>query len=607
MRGLSHRKKSSFFLPCSFCVAVLCALCLLPPAPGFAADQSAQSAAVEQQVGEAIKTLEDFGAPPPARKREAPVIEIPAEEEEAVGKEPTEAFFVKKIRLAGAESLPLEIFQPILAKAENKEMTVQELRAVAKQITQQYRLKGFVTSRAFLPPQKLTEEEVTIQVREGKVGKITVQSNRFFSKEWLMSAMTIQPGDVLNVPELQLDMNRLSRHPDRDVKAVLAPGDMPGTSNIILTVDDVLPLHVAYNFDNAGTRLSGRIRQGMQLVHGSLTGRDDMLSGAVVISEHGDSLAEIINYALPLGGLSGRQLLFSYSHADVTLGKELIASKVVGGSNNFGITYSQPVMEREMWSLAAEAGFDMLEDFSTVDGLDNSRNHLRIAHFGPSFQLRDKWGNTSFSNDFVFGIPSFLGGNVKVDSRSNRAGAGGQFFLDRITVSRIQPFFFESFFVSTLRAQLTKYVLVSSQQFSLGGVTSVRGYAPGDFSGEYGVLSTTELRFPSYILPKDFRIWGMERPLREAIQWVAFADVAQGYLRRASLTQDAAKLLIGVGGGLRVDLPQIGSARVDIGRAIGDIPTDGLETRVYFSLTLQALDMAGAIMQPKDKRKAQGA
>ncbi len=559
---------------------------LAVPIPGFSADNRA-GPSVESDIGSAIQGFQQGIRPFPTKKPGAPVIETPEEAEE--GPTPSEkSFLVKHIKLVGATSIPASEFTPLLEKYENQKVSLRQLQAVAKKITQYYRQKGFVTSLAFLPPQKIDPKnpEVTVKVVEGKLGGTEVTGNRYFNSKWLLSYLHEKPGDVIDYGKFQQDVLALNRNPDREVKAILVPGKAPETTDILLKVDDKLPLHFAYSFDNTGTRLSGRLRQGMQFRDSNLLGRDDTLFDAVNISERGELVGEALQYLYPLSP-GGDLLSLSFAYSLVELGEELRPLRIKGGANTYGIGYTHSFVNSATWNVDLNSGFDIKEIWSTVDGVDNSRDHLRVAHFGPNILVRDNWGTTSVNDNFLFGLSGFLGGSYKVDPRSNRPGAGGQFFIDELNASRAQRFFWDSVLLEKIQGQFTKYLVVSTQQFRAGGADTVRGYGEGDSLGDYGFLESTEWRVPPYFLPKDFKLPGQKQPLYDSVQFVGFADMANVYLRRPALTQEASRLLIGVGGGIRVELPNQVSARVDWGYPIGDKPVEGREFRIHFALTTQ--------------------
>ncbi len=555
----------------------------------------------ESKIGSELGAFERKTAPRPLPQRAAPVIEQPKEGLPAAPKAPQVEYFVKRIRVEGVRSVLKKDIRAIVFPYEGQILTLRKAEEVTTKITQYYRLKGFVTSNAYLPAQRIVGQMLVISVVEGKIGKLSLADNNAFNTPWLMQYLTLKPGDVLRYSDIEQNAAALNGNPDRLVQAVLAQGTEPGATDVSFHIKTRLPIHFTYVLDNHGTRLSGRIRQGMEFRHNNVLGRDDMLFGLVKISEHGDFLAEAFNYVYPLRPRGGR-LTFSYSHADVELGKELRPLNVKGGANVWGVGYAQPIVDTPIWSLDFDAGFDMKEIWSTLDGLDISRDHLRVIHFGPSASVRDPWGNTSFKGDLAFGLSGFLGGNVKADSRSNKAGTGGQFLIENLEISRVQRFFFDSMLIPRFETQLTKYRLVSSEQFQAGGYDTVRGYGEGDSLGDYGFLTGIEWRVPPYLIPKDYKIPGRDQTFWDALQLVGFVDVAKTYLRNPGVNQSASRRLIGVGGGLRVNLRDFANAQIDWGVPVGDIPEDGVETRLHFALNTQ-LPFGQKFQEPKNISK----
>src|SRR6185437_10914500 len=57
-------------------------------------------------------------------------------------------FLVKDIRIEGASALPADSFAPLYAALLGHEVTVSDIVAVADQIEDEYRLKGYILSRA---------------------------------------------------------------------------------------------------------------------------------------------------------------------------------------------------------------------------------------------------------------------------------------------------------------------------------------------------------------------------------------------------------------------------------------------------------------------------
>jgi len=109
-----------------------------------------------------------------------PQIEIPKAEKRSV---PSKAlsFLLKDIYVSGATVFKPEEFRSLYQAYLGREVSFNDLEAIAEKIKGKYAQNGFVTSMAYIPPQDIMSGRIEIKVIEGKVGKIKVEGNRWFS------------------------------------------------------------------------------------------------------------------------------------------------------------------------------------------------------------------------------------------------------------------------------------------------------------------------------------------------------------------------------------------------------------------------------------------
>jgi hemolysin activation/secretion protein len=107
-----------------------------------------------------------------------------------------------------------------------------------------YRDLGFATVSVTLPQQKLTNGIVRVKVVEGKLARIKVEDNRWFSTENVLRALpSLDTNILLNTKWFQPELDRANQNQDRQIYPVVSPGLDPGTSDLTLDVKDRLPLH----------------------------------------------------------------------------------------------------------------------------------------------------------------------------------------------------------------------------------------------------------------------------------------------------------------------------------------------------------------------------
>ena len=87
------------------------------------------------------------------------------------------------IDVKGVTLIPQQAVDNIIKDYEGKELSLRDMQKVCDLITDEYRKRGRVTSRAYMPPQTISTKEaiLVIIVIEGKVGTIDVKGNKYFS------------------------------------------------------------------------------------------------------------------------------------------------------------------------------------------------------------------------------------------------------------------------------------------------------------------------------------------------------------------------------------------------------------------------------------------
>ena len=500
------------------------------------------------------------------------------------------AFFVLEIVVDGDANIDPDLMKKILTPYENKEVKLGELKQAAENLTRAIRSKGFVTSRVFVPPQKVAEGKVHFKVVKGKIGKIEVRGNKYFKDRVVTRRLQTKPGEILKYSKLERDLVRLNTHADRKVKAILIPGEASETSDLLLNVKDNFPVHMGYSLDNSGTKLSGRLRHGITVADTNLLGFDDILQAKFLITDGSHFVGVAADYLFPI--TTKTDITFDYTFVDTRLGGDFNDLKINGKANVWSSTVVQRLWENDAFELSAFAGFDIKEIETTQDSASIATDNLRILRVGPQFTERDSWGRTFFTNEFSVGIPEFLGASDKDDSNVSRKGAGGQFFRSALDFGRLERMPYESFMILRGSAHMTPDKLPASEQMRAGGYDTVRGYPEGDSLGEYGFSASTEMRFPVYFIPKDLKYPHSESSVRDSIQWLGFFDMARIYAKGTPDNSPSNRTLAGVGGGIRFNLfpSSFGrniSLRIDWGYPVGQHPQgEKVCGRMHFSLSV---------------------
>lgn len=494
-------------------------------------------------------------------------------------------FLVKHIRFVGNKSISTRQIEKLARPYEGKEISLPELKNVAKMITRLYQTKGFLTSRAFIPPQEIVEGTVTIEILEAKLGEVRVEGNKRIPAKWILKRVQIKSGQVLQVKTLERNLIRMNRNPDVEIRAVLVRGQEPGTTDVILTVKEKFFLHGGYTFDNQGTKFSKKLRQNFDGSGNGILNLNDRVSYRQIFTEAAEFVGEVADYTTPINE-RGTSAEMTFSNVNIHLGEGLKPLEVRGRATVFSPSFNQSLHESEKWEANLVAGFDFKSVKTRVLGTELSDDELRELHLGPNVTEWDKWGRSVLTTNFIFAFPTFLGASDKKDKHASRPQTGGQFQIYQLTGARVQNLWLGLVGFFRASTQFTPDRLVTAEQFRIGGMNTVRGYPEGDYLGDYGFNGTLELRIPPYLFPKKIELPFNKTIIpRESIQFVLFCDLAKAYLNKPLPTEQSSKLLVGIGPGVLLDIFRHVSARVFMGIPVGDRPTEEDQPRLHFVLT----------------------
>jgi hemolysin activation/secretion protein len=504
---------------------------------------------------------------------------------------PQPKILVKKFVLNGVNLFTPKDFEPLLSKYRNKELTMDELKKIADEITAFYRSKGYISSLAYLPAQEIENNTVEFRVVEGRVGDIKVEGGKYYKAEKIKRLVHTEKGQVLNYERLQQDIRRINQQPDRTMKAVLVPGKEQGLTDILIKMEkEEKPYHFYLDYNNRGTQYTTKNRYGVGFVHNNLTGNEDILSLRARIGEDSDVYAGSIDYNFPINRYNTRLGLYAaYSHADI--GEQFKVLSPEGKATAYGIYITHPLFDKDFFDPVAlnmkgtiTAGLDAISVYNKILGKETSHDELRVAKLGLSLDEKDAMGRTFLTQELRFGIPDFLGSMDENDTSASRLDAGGEFTKYVGTITRVNRLPFSSLLLASFKYQFTDEPLVNSEQMSFGGADSIRGYPENDYLGDYGWITRLELRTPAFIFPREIKVPYDKKgtSLMDAIQFVYFVDFGKAYLKKPRAGEKKDRLFTSVGFGLRLELYGHLKGMVDIGFPVGnEEPSDGSDNTVH--------------------------
>jgi len=485
--------------------------------------------------------------------------------------------------LVGAEEL-----QALVADGVGRELTLAQIEALAARVTARYRRDGYLLARAYVPPQDVAGGVVEIAVAEGRIGAVEVRGARRYDPGFLQAHVRLdRDRPPFQAQDFERSLLLLNDLPGLEVKSTLKPGAVPGTTDVVLDVENERLLTGEVEANNYGSKETGYERFGLALNVNNPFGWNDTFGIRGLVSREGDALWYARGtYGVALGHW-GTRLSLAYTHinaaADVV---EVIGPIGVTGSGDIGsVAVIHPLWRSRAWSLYVHGGFDIsnLENDSEAAGSTaTTRDRLRVLSAGATVTGVDGWrGASALAVTFYRGLGGFLGGlDNDNDPEASRPGAGGSFFKMVGQVSRLQQVWGPVSVYAKAVGQIASTDLVAAEQFFIGGAGTVRGYALAQFAGDNGYALTGEVRLaaPGFGDVPAFlgKTWG------EILQLYAFIDHGGAWLKQPQPGERQDQFLTGVGAGVSLSVAQNFFVNVEYARPVGPRSSDGRDNVVYF-------------------------
>ncbi|WP_225938294.1 ShlB/FhaC/HecB family hemolysin secretion/activation protein [Leptothermofonsia sichuanensis] len=413
--------------------------------------------------------------------------------------QPPVSISVTRIEVKGSTILGPAELDPITKPLEGRTVTLEELSQVADAITQLYLNRGFITSRAVLVDQTITDGVVRIQVIEGSLESITIEGAQRVRESYIRSRIALGAQSPLNRDQLEDQLRLLKADPlFSNVEASLRPGTQLGQSILIVRVTEAKPWSAYVGVDNYSPPSVGSVRFGGGLGYRNLTGLGDDLFASYFRSFTGGSSVADFSFRLPVNPMNGTvQFRFSPSFSRVT-DDDFEALDIRGRNFLYELSYRQPLLRTPREEFALSVGFTAQNGqtflFQNIgfpfgfgpDAEGNSRT--RVFKFGQEYVRRDPQGAWALRSLFNIGT-GILGATENPDPIPD-----GRFFSWLGQVQRVQRLGSNHLLIVQSDLQLTPDTLLPSQQFVIGGGQSLRGYRQNFRSGDNGFRFSVEDR-----------------------------------------------------------------------------------------------------------------
>ena len=473
-----------------------------------------------------------------------------------------------------------------IASFTGKSISFARLVQAAKVITQLYVSQGYITSGAYIPEQNSESGIVQIQIVEGTLAQIDVNVVESRLKpSYIRDRLIGETTTPLNIDRLQEALQLLQFNPlIESINAELSTGIAPGTNFLTVSVVGADTFALRGVLNNNRNLSIGTNERGVELEEANLFGIGDKIRLAYDNTKGSDRYNG--SYTLPLNSLDST-LKFDFQFAD----NEIVQSSFEDAdidikSRNYSLIWQQPVWRQANERVYQELAIDLIlsrrESETTILNVPqplspeaNQKGEIRTSTliFGQEWLQRGRKRVILLRSQFNFGLDLFDAVITEDEPNSQFFNWRGQLsYLQLLGTPRTSAI--GSTVLLRSQLQLSADALISTEQFSLGGATTVRGYRQDALLSDNGFFVSAELRLPIARLSKP----------NATLQFSPFLDYGTGWN-----TDDELELntLLGMGFGLLLQTEDKLSARIDWGIPLIDSDSTGdslQEAGIYFQL-----------------------
>ena len=459
-------------------------------------------------------------------------------------------FFVKKIEVEGSSLFPKEELEALVNLDEGKEISMGVLLLLVQELTSYYVSQGYFLTKAYIPAQKLKDGIVKINIAEGRINKIEVSGNESLDSEDIEGRfIRVKNEGVLREQTLERTLLELNDLLGVTVRSLLKPGELPGTSNLVLEVKEGPAYSFAFDMDNYGSEFTGPIHYNFSANVGNLFKLGDQFSLRVIQSDFTQSLVAP-SFSYPINNF-GTMLKLSYSHSKQSLGKELVALYAEGNSDSFTSELSHPLYRSRLGQLTLKGGYSIRESRNFQLGEPSSRDNLRAFHISLGGNYTDRYQGRTFAElKFNQGI-SDSNENRPLTSRRR---AKGNIFRAEFNFTRFQSTGFAgSYFIIRGNGQISSARALSANLFSVGGFGTVRGFPISEHSGSNGYNGGIEYVIP---FPSNITLPYGKLKLKDILSFNTFVEGGKIQILEPDVG-DLERSISGGGFGMRINIPKV--------------------------------------------------
>ncbi|MBU6446399.1 MAG: BamA/TamA family outer membrane protein, partial [Verrucomicrobia bacterium] len=494
---------------------------------------------------------------------------------------------IQGIQFDGVESKE-ELVAELSPFLSDLPLTANGAEALCAAITTYYHDHDDLRVAVTLPDQDTSEGVVQLVIAPERLGKLQVKDSKYTHPDSLKRWVRLSTADVINEKTLAQDLGWMNTNPYRTVTVDYKTSGQPGVTDVDLVVADKKNWKVLTGVENTGNNPIGttRIYGGVNI--NNFLFNDHTLTLKATTADHYQEYQSYKGEYVAL--LPWRNTLkVSGSYSGATPERSPYPQKH-RQSFQASTRYEIPQwFGSNIWvdQLTYQAGADFKGTNTNIffedDATPVKKELAFIGQFAAGVSaLRARESNKITAGIDLIGSPArMLPHQTDADFDNLRQGARPQYFYSKLALALEQKLVSDWNLFVQGRGQFAFAELIPSEQFTLGGYSTVRGYDENVVGGDHAICGNLEVRTP------EFTVAGIWLPkFADKLHFLGFVDGGYAWLRKEVAGTPMSQGLASIGPGMRYSVASNFSSRLDLGFPLTNVEKDSGKPHIHFNANL---------------------
>ncbi len=354
--------------------------------------------------------------------------------------------------------------------------------------------RGYVTTRILAGAQDLSKGTLTLTVIPGRIAAIrfsadTTAGTTAGAARTLRTAIPAQPGDLLNLRDIEQGLENFKRVPTAEADIQIEPSTaadaQPGDSDLVVKYVQTRKFRGSFSLDDSGGDSTGRLQAGATVSADNLLGLNDLfyvnashsVDGLVFDGASHGTEGQTVHYSLPWGywllGATASNNRYRQSVAGLT--QDYVYA---GTTNNAELKLSRLVYRDQHRKTTVAVRAFRRESRNYVDDTEVQVQHRVVGGWEASLNHKEFIGAATLEGTLAYRRGTGAFGSIESPEQGYGEGTS-RFGLITSDVTLNAPFSLggQKFrYSGQFRAQWNQTPLTPQDRFSIGGRYTVRGF-----------------------------------------------------------------------------------------------------------------------------------